>query len=757
MTGPASGSTATEVCDEIRSAYIDATPPVYFDSGTPTPPEVGDSCSGGGTLSSSFTAAIVGQNCSIIEVSSYCGQLDPPFERGPHLLNPICDPGYEPSYSDDGVCVSTADAVSDTPLGEDDMGPPGKCEDAGVGNPINPSNGNKYQVEYDYFSGAPGSLGLSRTYNSLASSVIDADMQEPDIAGVRWHHSLDMRAIVRSIQKTTSSGYVSDVFAVTLIRPDSSRLEFWIETDVFGEIQWTDILRGKHNRLETVEIISGTSLIYSRADGAVETYQFTHIDNDLTWMSISNIDYLNGSTASFSYNISDNLTSVTQTPGADYTLSYNVNGRISLIAVPGGNVSYAYDLDGNSQTVTYPDTSSRTYVYEDVLFPNALTGIFDENGARYSTYAYDSSERGILTKRAGDTNLYTFSYLGGYQTDVTDPFNQTITYEHKDVNGHARRSAVSSLSNTCSSTALSKEFDYTTGQLIEEKDAFGTSINSYSYSNDDKTVEVTNAEYVTITYDYLDAARLSKVTKDTTEIEFLYNVDNRLETETIRDLNTLDESTSTYTYDLDGRVASIDGPRTDLTDLTTYTYHASGDLASVTNAASQVTNYINYTADGRVGKVTEPSGLVTDLTYTPRGWLDTVTQLGLVTNYDYDAVGNLTRVTYPDSSVVDFVYDDAHRLTETIDHDGNRLIYTLDDMGNRTKTEIIDSGSTIVYSRSQTFDVLSRLKTIVGALNQTTEYEYDDNGNIIGKTDPLSVHTTYQLDSLNRVTTETND
>lgn len=763
MTEPVTGATASEVCDGMRSEYITATPPVYFDSGTPEPPEVGDECSGGGTLSSTFTAVLEGQNCSIIEVSSYCGQLDPPFDRGPHWVAPICEPGYEQSNSDDGVCVSTADPVSDEPTDEDDMGPPdNECSAAGggnggVGNPINPSNGNKYQLEFDYYSGAPGSVGLSRTYNSLATSKIAANMLEPDIAGVRWHHSLDMRALVSSMLTTTSAGYVSDVFAVTLIRPDSSRLEFGIETDVYGELQWTDILRSRHNRLETVELISGTSLIYSRADGAVETYEFTHTDNDLAWMSISSIDYLNGNTADFTYDISNNLTSVTQSPGANYTLSYDVNGRISQIAVPGGNVSYAYDIDGNIQSVTYPDSSSRTYVYEDVLFPNALTGIYDENGARFSTYAYDSEERGILTKQAGDTNMYTLAYLGGYQTDVTDPFNQTITYEHKDVNGRAQRSAVSSLSNTCSSTALSKEFDYTTGKILEEKDAFGIAINSYNFMNDDKTVEVTNAEYVTTTYEYLDAARLSKVTKDTTEVEFLYDLDARLDTRTVRDLNTYEEKTTTFTYNIDGRVASIDGPRTDVTDLTSFTYHASGDLASETNALSQVTSYANYTADGRVGKMTEPSGLVTDLTYTARGWLDTVTQLGLVTDYDYDAVGNLTRVTYPDSSIVDYVYDDAHRLTEIIDHNGNRLVYTLDEMGNRIKKEIIDSTSSLLFTQSKTFDDYNRLKTIVGALNQTTEFEYDDNGNLIGFTDPLSIHTSLQLDSLNRPTTATND
>jgi len=61
--------------------------------------------------------------------------------------------------------------------------------------------------------------------------------------------------------------------------------------------------------------------------------------------------------------------------------------------------------------VIYPDTTAdpndnpkRTYHYEDTRFPNHLTGVTDENGDRYSTFAYDAEGKAILTEHAQTIN-----------------------------------------------------------------------------------------------------------------------------------------------------------------------------------------------------------------------------------------------------------------------------------------------------------------------------------------------------------------
>jgi YD repeat-containing protein len=177
---------------------------------------------------------------------------------------------------------------------------------------------------------------------------------------------------------------------------------------------------------------------------------------------------------------------------------------------------------------------------------------------------------------------------------------------------------------------------------------------------------------------------------------------------------------STWTYNAFGQVLTANGPRTDVSDLTTYAYysdttadHTLGDLWKVTNPAGHVTEYTRYDRNGRLLEMTDPNGLVTTQTHTPRGWLKT-RQVGTeLTTYDYDAVGQLKKVTLPDGSWLGNDYDGAHRLIATYDHQGNRVTYTLDNAGNRTKEEVKDPGGALVRTQTRVYDALSRLQNIV--------------------------------------------
>ena len=61
----------------------------------------------------------------------------------------------------------------------------------------------------------------------------------------------------------------------------------------------------------------------------------------------------------------------------------------------GGIYAYAYDANNNLISVTHPDGGVRQYVYGNASFPNALTGIIDENGKRYASWTYDAQGRAI--------------------------------------------------------------------------------------------------------------------------------------------------------------------------------------------------------------------------------------------------------------------------------------------------------------------------------------------------------------------------
>ncbi|MFN9974392.1 MAG: hypothetical protein ACK58T_31320, partial [Phycisphaerae bacterium] len=117
---------------------------------------------------------------------------------------------------------------------------------------------------------------------------------------------------------------------------------------------------------------------------------------------------------------------------------------------------------------------------------------------------------------------------------------------------------------------------------------------------------------------------------------------------------------------------------------------------------------------------------------------------GEITTYQYDNAGQLTRVTLPDASFLQYTYDAAQRLTQIADNLGNRIVYTLDLMGNRTQEQVFDPANTLAQTRSRVYNSLNRLTQEIGAA-----------GNIATSTDAKGQVTSYTYDVLNRVTSIT--
>ncbi|HEV2679226.1 MAG TPA: RHS repeat-associated core domain-containing protein [Rhodanobacter sp.] len=198
------------------------------------------------------------------------------------------------------------------------------------------------------------------------------------------------------------------------------------------------------------------------------------------------------------------------------------------------------------------------------------------------------------------------------------------------------------------------------------------------------------------------------------------------------------DRTSTRTYNAQGLVGSIDGPRTDVSDVTSYTYDALGHLATVTDALGHVTTYDTYDALGNPGRIIDANQVISIMTYTPQGWPATVTQdsssTPATTTLTYDAAGDVTQTKDADGVVVNYTYDNARRLTDTTDAIGNRIHYTLDAAGNQTKEEIFDAANTLRYTVSKTYNSLSQLLTVTDAFNRVVlTYNYPDGHNALGQ------------------------
>ncbi|MBL4606614.1 MAG: putative Ig domain-containing protein, partial [Pseudomonadales bacterium] len=216
------------------------------------------------------------------------------------------------------------------------------------------------------------------------------------------------------------------------------------------------------------------------------------------------------------------------------------------------------------------------------------------------------------------------------------------------------------------------------------------------------------------------------------------------------DTNPVSRSSS-FTYNGNGQILTIDGPRTDVNDITTFEYDVQGNRTKTINALGQETHFTAYDASGRLLSMTDPNGVITQLNYDPRGRLLSRIVAGITTNFEYDGVGQLTKITLPNNAELNYTYDGARRLTDIEDNLGNRIGYTLDNMGNRTGEAIFDDTNTLRRSQTRVFDELSRLIESISADGRSTTFAYDPNGNQTNSADALIRSSSSAFDALDRL------
>jgi RHS repeat-associated protein len=602
------------------------------------------------------------------------------------------------------------------------------------GNPINSATGNKFQWEADYGGHGPFPLSFVRYYNSAAALVAAP-------IGARWRH-----------QYSANIKLSADGLTASLTRADGRVHRFAWANGVWAS-DW-DV----NDRLTRLP------------DGG--------------WRNLNNHDQTE------TYDASGKLLSIANRAGVAQTLSYDALGRLAQVADafgrtltvgyvgdspmiatmtdPGdGQTQYAYDAIGNLIAATYPDGKTRQYVYENPTFKYALTGVIDENGARYATYGYDVQGRANLSEHAGGADRVAVAFDDAPQARrsiVTDALGVIRTYDYALSGGVYKHKKVTRACSGCPTIVESETIYDSNGAVSAIHDANRVftrlgqddrELFTYESRNDGNgTQSLVSSMQWHATFRLPTVIAVGDVRHN-----FAYDAVGNLTRKATTVFGVpgghLDERATVYAYNAQGQTLTEDGPRTDVVDKTTYGYDASGNLTSITNALGHVTQLANHDAHGRVGRIVDPNGLITDLVYDARGRVLSRTTGLETTTYQYDGAGQLTQVTPPSGAFIVYSYDAAHRLTGIADHLGNRIAYTLDAMGNRTKEEIFDAANALSRTRTQTFDVYNRLQQAIGAANQTTSYDYDNMGNLLTVVDPLNRTTRYQYDGLYRLTQTT--
>ena len=623
-------------------------------------------------------------------------------------------------------------------------------------NPISLTTGNKTQTEVDV--NQPW-IQLGRTYNSAFRAA----------GGISeyWTHSLNV--------------YFFDGDAARgIVYPNGAAIVFKNGEAIDG---------------------SGAVLLYEGGEFRLETGSETYRFNSYGRAYL--IQRSSGDEISIEFDSQRRIKRATHSTGRYLDFAY-VGGSQgdgtdveSISDSDGTLVSYVYDSQKRLRDVIYRDGSTKGYVYEDPDFAFALTGITDEAGAKFATFAYDANGLAVLSEHAGGVNRGTFEYLADGTTRHVDALGNSEDIRFSEDTPYRKISDVITTEGTSSTTFAANSADFRR-RVSSRTDKRGNK-DLFTYENRSDSVFggvwITKQTQASGTAEQRFVERwrsqlknqLVKSLRSGRASTYMRNARGQALNITETDQGSSTTRSTSFVYceqaDIDvgtcsvaGVLLSSDGPRAGTQDVTAYAYYASeypgctsspaicpyrkGDLWKVTDSLGHITEMLAYDGAGRPLSVKDPNGVITDYSYSPRGWLTSTKVRGAdnttesddrITRMAYWPTGLVKQVTQPDGAFTAYTYDAAHRLTDITDNAGNTIHYTLDNAGNRIAEDTKDASGTLKRTLSRVYNQLGQLATQTDAGANPTDFGYDANGNATSVTDALQRTTQSEYDPLNRL------
>ncbi len=469
--------------------------------------------------------------------------------------------------------------------------------------------------------------------------------------------------------------------------------------------------------------------------------------------------YPDGFQKHFSYDSAGFLSSVKNGAIAEERYTYDSTGRVLTSESEGGvNRLEHYYADVASKAVVTDALGNKTeYSYVNKDGQKLTTAIKDAAGG-ISRLGYDVNYNvDIATDALGRVVSY-MNNANGDPIAITDPLGNTSTIEYQPKERYTAGSGTKSdfYSRPISITdpvGRTTHLDYDRyGNLAEVIDVLGNKT-KMDYDNAGHMLSLRDAMGSTYKYEYIMGLAksidpLGRVTK------YQRDADSRVTMLT----DPLGRSTS-FTYDLSGNVTEVRNPAdfvtrfaysdgacpscggSQLSAITdpkgntwAFGYDQYGRLTNTINPLGQQKAY-NYDKMSRVTEVKDSAGNITAFTYDALNRLtkkDVQTPAGIhaVTNYIYDAVGNLLSASNSDSTV-EYAYDALNRPVETKQTFAGKtypISYTYDVVGNRT------SMGTPWGKYSYTYDALNRVSSITNPQGIQINFKYNAVGRRIQKT-----------------------
>jgi RHS repeat-associated protein len=440
-----------------------------------------------------------------------------------------------------------------------------------------------------------------------------------------------------------------------------------------------------------------------------------------------------GRIVNYTYDANGNLTSVTPPGGTAHTFAYSAVNKPTAYAPPvvagGGATTYSFSPDRELTKMTRPDGQVINYNYDA-----AGRAISLASPSTTISFSYDSitGNRSSASVAAGEAIGYSYNgslptgstWTGVVGGNVGRSYNNNFWVTSETING-----------------GNSVAFTYDKDGLVSKAGLLTLKYNAKTGFNTGSTLATIKD---TITYNTF-AEPTAHTAKHGTAVLYkaAYTRDNIGRITTLKDTIAGTTTTYAYAYDNAGRLVGV---KKNGVAVASYTYDSNSNRLSAITPSGTLTG----TYDAQDRQLTYGNA---SYTYTANGELATKTVGSQVTTYQYDAFGNLTVVTLPNSSQITYVLDaEGNRVGRSVNgaltgflYDGGNLVAELDANNQLVSQFIYGSDNTspdYMVAGGTAYRIFSdhlgspRL-VINSSTGQVAErIDYDEFGNVINDTNP---------------------
>ncbi|MCE2989384.1 MAG: hypothetical protein LW838_04465, partial [Nitrosomonadaceae bacterium] len=634
------------------------------------------------------------------------------------------------------------------------------------------------------------------TARNLETSRTESSNWTPRTITTTWHPTFRLPA---SITEPVRVGGVNGTKTTSFSYDSFGNLTQRVVTTPSGSRTWTWTYNANGQVLSATDPMGRTT---------VNTYYPNTEGQNLTLpnsrgMLASSTNPRGQTTTVQGYNAHGQPTVIIDPNGLTTQFAYDARMRLVSQTVQGEVTSYSYHNTGKLSRVTLPDQSFVQYFYDPAQrlirvqdgLGNFIQYTLDNAGNRIREDAYDKNgalararsrvfdNLGRVIREIGGaspaTQVTQLAYYDavGNNRGVTDPNNNPTYYTHDGLN----RLIEIGIPNTPSPVVTKFEYDLQDNltKVTDPKNLATT----YSYNGFNELVSQASPDTGTTSFTY-DAAGNMLTKTDARNVTATYSYDslNRVTAINYPAVGAVSAQTVTYSYDNctfgTGRLCSF----TDRTGTTSYTYDIQGRVRTKSQTVNGITQTVGYRYNnvGQLDEMTLPSGkklaftyvnnrvtgiavdgvpIIKDADYEPFGpigeWAwgnDTTTSPNKHVRYFdldgrntkiesgagidpmlvvYDAASRITALqrqtsgTFDPSKSSSYVYDNLNRLTTATPGAGNPALaqsYSYDLNGNRLSNNI--AGSVTNYTIGSTNH---RLTALTGATVKS--FTFDANGN----------------------------